>query len=387
MASVDISDDSTKYQEEMEEQYLEEGVEDLDINRENDPHREKKMKGAIQSFMKQMVSSSPNKMSLPICFSESRSLLEKFTDMGNYLDIFLNVPNIESPENRFLEILKFYVSGWFGTHGTRNPFNPVLGEIHHCKWEHRDSSVTEYIAEQISHHPPSSAFCFHNKTKGVLFHSFLSPQSKFWGNSFESSMEGKFIYEIPRFEEEYTVEAPKITVKGVVVGSLTTEVNGCTQLTCKKSGYTAEIEFRGRGLFKNKYCLLAKIKHSNSKKALYTLEGFWNGTINIINQKTAKTELFFDLANKVNHQPILPVDADQPDNFSRKVWKQVIHHLNIDNEDEAQNQKHAVEENQRVLAKSREGKPWTPNLFIKSDTTYLYSKLQDLKKDIKSTSS
>ncbi|KAF2074805.1 hypothetical protein CYY_003908 [Polysphondylium violaceum] len=388
MASIDVSDDSTKYQDEYDEEVLEDGIEDLDIQDDGDDangdKKQPKANNQSSSLVKQFVSSKQPfyKMSLPIKFSEPRSLLEKFTDMGLFLDIFLNASKIESEENRFLEVLKFYISGWIQQREAKNPFNPVIGEVHTCKWVHKDGSTTQYIAEQISHHPPSSAFCFHNKDQGVVFHSYLSPSSKFSGNSFESSMDGKLVYEFPNLDEEYIAEAPKIVVRGVVVGSLSTEVTGSTTLNCKKTGYYAEIEFKGKGLFKNKNSLIAKVRHPSSKKSLYTLEGKWDGTVIILNSKSNSSTLFLDIKND-GLEPILPDEDEQQDNFSRKVWKNVISNINKGNSDEAQNHKHNVEENQRALAKAREGKQWVPVHFNKSENTFHHEKLSEIRKSMK----
>lgn len=68
----------------------------------------------------------------------------------------------------------------------RNPFNPILGEVFKCSYEHPDST-TKYIAEQISHHPPSSAFCVINEDKGMYLTAYIRPSFKFKGNSLEST--------------------------------------------------------------------------------------------------------------------------------------------------------------------------------------------------------
>ncbi|KAN0012645.1 hypothetical protein ACTFIU_007956 [Dictyostelium citrinum] len=380
---TDISDESNiGYEEEGEEEIIED---DLDINNDCDGEDKKKNSG----FLKQFASKQPfYKMSLPISYSEPRSFLEKLTDQGSYLDIFLKVKNIENEEDRFLEILKFYLSGWIQQKIAKSPFNPIIGETYQCKWVHTDGSTTEYIAEQISHHPPSSGFCMYNQQNGVIFHSYLSPTSKFWGNSLENSMEGKLVYEIPSLEEEYIVEAPKIVVKGVLVGSLSTETIGSTNLICKKTGYSAEIEFKGKGLFKSKHSLLVKVKHPSSKKALYTLEGKFDGTVSITSTKTGKTTTFFDINNETIQPTNLP-SHELEENNSRVVWKHVIESLLNNNEDEASKQKTIVEENQRALAKTREGKPWIPKNFIKVDNdddqnnVYYYTKLIEIRKEIK----
>ncbi|KAM9955991.1 hypothetical protein ACTFIW_002203 [Dictyostelium discoideum] len=385
---TDISDESNiGYEEEVEEEIMED---DLDINNDSCDGEDKKKNSG---FLKQFASKQPfYKMSLPISYSEPRSFLEKLSDQGSFLDILLKVKNIENEDDRFLEILKFYLSGWIQQKIAKSPFNPVIGETYQCKWVHKDGSTTEYIAEQISHHPPSSSFCMHNQQNGVIFHSHLSPTSKFWGNSLENSMEGKLVYEIPSLQEEYIVEAPKIVVKGVLVGSLSTETIGSTNLTCKKTGYSAEIEFKGKGLFKSKHSLLVKVKHPSSKKALYTLEGKFDGTVSITSTKTGKTTAFFD----INSDPVQSITSplhELEENNSRVVWKHVIENLLNNNEDEASKQKTIVEENQRNLAKTREGKPWIPKNFIKVDNddnedsanqnvVYYYSKLIEIRKEI-----
>ena len=66
----------------------------------------------------------------------------------------------------------------------RNPFNPTLGEVFKCHYEHSDST-TQYVAEQISHHPPSSAFSVVNEAKGMYLTAFVRPSFKFKGNSLE----------------------------------------------------------------------------------------------------------------------------------------------------------------------------------------------------------
>ncbi|EFA86129.1 pyruvate dehydrogenase E1 alpha subunit [Heterostelium album PN500] len=378
--SVEISsEESQKWNE--EENIEEDGVSDENVN---DTPKDKKMKGAMASLMKQMVSSKQPfyKMSLPICFSEPRSLLEKFTDMGKYFELFINASQQETEEARFLEILKFYLSSWLVQQDVRNPFNPVIGEVFSCHMEHKDGSTTHYHSEQISHHPPSSAFCYTNKKNNAIFHSYLQPTSKFWGNSFESCMDGKLIFELPKYSEEYLVDVPKIAVKGVVLGTLTTEVSGSTVLTCKKTNHTAEIEFKGKGLFKNKNFMIAKVRHPSSKKSLYTLEADWDGKINILNSKTNKTTTFFDINSFKTLDMVVPPVAEQPENFSRRVWGAVIKNINADNEEEAQAQKHLVEEAQRTQAKERieqNNLDWTPKHFIKSDNTYIHSQLSNFK--------
>ena len=46
------------------------------------------------------------------------------------------------------------------------PLNPFLGEIFLGKWQD-DAGTTHLVTEQVSHHPPATAFKIWNDTHGV----------------------------------------------------------------------------------------------------------------------------------------------------------------------------------------------------------------------------
>jgi hypothetical protein len=107
--------------------------------------------------------------------------------------------------------------------GVKNPLNPILGEIFRCHWDFDDSSADQinsnnkypdgfgqttrshYFAEQLSHHPPHSAFVYYNnekvnqnnrvnnllKKQGVAATGNIAPSYvKFYGNSAETKIRG-----------------------------------------------------------------------------------------------------------------------------------------------------------------------------------------------------
>ena len=77
----------------------------------------------------------------------------------------------------------------------KKPYNPILGEVFHCKWDYGDPNkgTTYYYAEQVSHHPPISSFYFVNRKRNWTINVSLRPKSKFLGNSAASIMEGEAI--------------------------------------------------------------------------------------------------------------------------------------------------------------------------------------------------
>lgn len=56
---------------------------------------------------------------------------------------------IESPEERFLQVTRYYLSGWhIKPKGVKKPYNPVLGEHFRCEYEYPDGTKGYYVAEQ-----------------------------------------------------------------------------------------------------------------------------------------------------------------------------------------------------------------------------------------------
>ena len=50
--------------------------------------------------------------------------------------------------------------------GVKKPYNPILGEVFQCQYDWGDAGKTLYVAEQVSHHPPVSAFYSTNRKGG-----------------------------------------------------------------------------------------------------------------------------------------------------------------------------------------------------------------------------
>ena len=73
---------------------------------------------------------------------------------------------------RSLAVLKWWLSTLRGQFGKRDgkrkkPLNPCLGELFIGHWDEEQSGKTEVVVEQISHHPPASAFRIWNEKHKV----------------------------------------------------------------------------------------------------------------------------------------------------------------------------------------------------------------------------
>lgn len=64
----------------------------------------------------------------------------------------------------------------------------------------RDDLGFRLISEQVSHHPPVSAFHAEGLKQDFVFHGSIYPKLKFWGKSVEAEPKGIITLELPKYE-------------------------------------------------------------------------------------------------------------------------------------------------------------------------------------------
>lgn len=95
------------------------------------------------------------------------------------------------------------------------PFNPLLGETYELV---RDDLGFRVVCEQVSHHPPVSAWqaeSDHFRISGSVY-----PRLKFWGKSIEIKPEGTTTLELKSKNEFYTWKNVNCCVHNIIVGKL-----------------------------------------------------------------------------------------------------------------------------------------------------------------------
>ena len=66
-----------------------------------------------------------------------------------------------------------------------------------------------YVAEQVSHHPPISAFFAESADGRILLNASIWTRSKFMGMSVGVTLIGKVTVYLPQFGEEYVFTLPR----------------------------------------------------------------------------------------------------------------------------------------------------------------------------------
>jgi len=123
------------------------------------------------------------------------------------------------------------------------PYNPVLGEVFNVKYELENKTTSTYLCEQVSHHPPITAYYLENKDMQLYFSGYVEPQTSFSINSVNSVLEGKMRMDIEKFQEQYHFKLPIVSCGGIIFGSQTIEIYDSLKIFNFKSNLKVKINF------------------------------------------------------------------------------------------------------------------------------------------------
>lgn len=316
------------------------------------------------------------------CFVlEPRSMLERITDFMNHPQLLIESSIKEDPIHRFMDVVRYFLSCWHvRPKGVKKPFNPVLGEFFRCKWKCPDNSESFYIGEQVSHHPPISAYFYSNPSNNVVVTGSFKPNSNFLGNSIVSWMRGSSsVFFTNRPGEEYVMTYPNYYSRGIIVGSLLMEIGDTATIRCEKSDLECCIEFVTKGFFTGSYNnIQGKVKKISTGEVLYNLKGKWTDSM-FVQKATTKSsgddisgsskELFVNVKRLAVIGKLVNPLENQDRQESRKLWSSLAKCIKEKDFSQAQVEKSKVEGEQRHLDKLRveEGVEWRAKFFYRCE--------------------
>ncbi|KAG5288813.1 oxysterol-binding protein [Histoplasma capsulatum G186AR] len=312
------------------------------------------------------------RVTLPTFILEPRSMLERITNFMAHPETLLPMPEIDDPVQRFVSVVRFYLSGWhIKPPGVKKPLNPILGETFTCYWDYEDGTRSYYISEQTSHHPPKSSYFFMAPEHHIRIDGTLKPRSKFLGNSAASMMEGIAILSFlnrgePGKGERYIVTQPNMYARGILWGKMKYELGDHSVIRCPENNLSADIEFKTKGYFSGTYNAIGgMIKDDRTGEILYELSGLWNGEMFIKRVASGQKELLFNATNAKHTPPLVRPLEEQEPHESQRLWNSTVQALIARNHDLATEEKTKIEEMQRLEASKRleDGVEWRPKLF------------------------
>lgn len=181
----------------------------------------------------------------------------------------------QEPLERFIIALKWYLSHLHEGEAaitTRKPFNPVLDEVHHAWVDYKEprnqaqfakhakggnapDSWSTFVGEQVSHHPPVTAWRIENAAHGLRLDCSAGfqvrppfplspshpPEVRFGSNSASVVVLGPLVVSTGKDTFVVSQSVPNLTIKNVVWGTKYIMYEGKFELYSPESGYRAEI--------------------------------------------------------------------------------------------------------------------------------------------------
>ncbi|KAG6463326.1 hypothetical protein O3G_MSEX013808 [Manduca sexta] len=329
------------------------------------------------------------KVVLPTFILERRSLLEMYADSFAHPDQFVKIVDQPTPRDRMVQVVRWYLSSYHAGRKSqvgKKPYNPILGEVFRCHWDmdgmpennaNNDKEVGDgpvpwctadqlsFVAEQVSHHPPISAFYAEHVNKRIQFEAWVWTKSKFLGLSVGVHNIGKGTVTLLDTGEEYTLTFPNGYGRSILTVPWI-ELGGSVVIECVQTGHKANIEFLTKPFYGGKkHRVTCEVFAGADKKPYYTAQGEWNTRMDGRWTETGRSEVLFEVSNmKPRRKRVAPVSR-QAAHESRRVWRHVTCALRAADCDAATRAKRSVEQHQRDALKQREanGEKWLTQLF------------------------
>ncbi|CAG7965615.1 unnamed protein product [Penicillium olsonii] len=342
-------------------------------------------KGSWTSFLKSIASFNGDLSSLtaPPFILSTTSLTEYSAYWAEHPAVFVAPAKEADPAKRALLVLKWFLSTLHQQYCSRSeklgsekkPLNPFLGELFIGKWE-GDAEVgeTNLVSEQVSHHPPATAYAIRNEKNGVELQGYNAQKASFSSTILVKQI-GHALYTLtpPGSEEkeQYLITLPNLHIESLIYGSPFVELEKSAKIV-SSSGYVSKIDFSGKGWLsgkKNTFTASLFKESEGEKKPLYTVDGQWSDKFTI---KDARSKDAIDSwSSKEN--PVTPLTLaplEQQDLWeSRRAWSDVAANIQKGDMDAVSGYKSRIENAQRELrsAEKQEGREWERRFFNRID--------------------
>lgn len=288
----------------------------------------------------------------------------------------------KDPAKRAMLVLKWFLTTLKQQYASRSeqygnekkPLNPFLGELFLGKWED-DAGLTELISEQVSHHPPATAYSIRNARSGVHLEGYNAQKATF-SKTINIKQIGHAVLSFPSptepgVTERYLISLPSLHIEGLIWGAPFIELDGASYIA-SSTGFTAKIDYAGKGwLSGKKNSVVASLYPTGDEKnVLYNVTGQWTKTFEIYsgpaksNSAASLVETYDAAANPISELVVAPLE-DQHPLESRRAWAKVAAAIAKGDMETVSIEKGKIENAQReARARERaEGRVWVRRYF------------------------
>ncbi|KRZ25443.1 Oxysterol-binding protein-related protein 2 [Trichinella pseudospiralis] len=193
----------------------------------------------IWSILKHSLGTDLSRLSIPVVFNEPLTFLQRISEYMEYSELISKAVNETNALMR-MEVtfaVSALASNW---QRVGKPFNPILGET----YELDCSNTTGFriCCEQVSHHPPISAF--HVEGDGFKFYGSIHPKIKLKGQGLEIVPNGILTLELLKQNDVYTWSNVNCSVKNIIIGKMQIELQGTMEIVSHRSGLKCTLQFK-----------------------------------------------------------------------------------------------------------------------------------------------
>ncbi len=321
---------------------------------------------------------------MPAVFSYPYSALELGMFRGlRFSELLFDALKLTDPMERLAKVLAFCCTSSENTPFNKKPLNPVLGEELTCWTIQRDGSRTVFRAEQVSHHPPVSAFYMFNETAPVSFECNVEMTPVFHGNSATISTKGFGAVRLGTETYELSKYIPDLRIESCVFGTRRQVWRGEWELSCKESGLAVVLNFSENkqsvgwfsgGEYVNEVSGFAFRLSDEKKTPVATFSGLAGERLSMQKGKE-KERVIMDFATLKSQEIHFMAYHRTPPNDSLRVWQKVTQSILHDDMKKADQAKSVVEDNARKLRKERDAteQAFATKYFVLKDDRWVHT--------------
>ncbi len=304
-----------------------------------------------------------SRISLPAVFSYPYSALELGMFRGlRFSELLFEAAKEKDPVERLAKVLAFCSTSGENTPFNKKPLNPVHGEELTCWTFQKDGSRTVFRAEQVSHHPPVSAFYMFSEASPISFECNVEMTPVFHGNS--ATIATKGFGEVKLGGETYQLSkyVPDLRIESCVFGTRRQVWRGEWELTCKETGLAVVLNFSenkqsagwfGGGEYVNEVSGFAYQLSDEKKAPVATFSGLAGERL-VMQRPKEKEKAIMDFKTLKAQEVHFMAYNRTPPNDSLRIWNKVTAAIVADDMKKADQAKSVVEDNARKLRKERE---------------------------------
>ena len=311
------------------------------------------------SMLADMLKSiTKDKIELPIQYNEPLSMLQKLCERFQY-SYLLNKASSHQDKLFQLGYICGFLLGEVALNINRilKPFNPILGE----SYEFYDNNLKyRYFSEQVSHHPPISAYICESEDFVVFGDSRCKSKFKMFKGAMEIVFSNRTHLIFKTTNDHFTYSKPFMYLKGLIMGKPRYDFAGVINIINHNTDDKLELEFFEEG---KKNCPNGYVEgkiFTKNKEVKYHLKGSWLSSLYLIEIKnndekelrnvdfnySVKYALKYTLSNQgfntssgnVNGNPNIIIyevwnihDDDFTKNFNENDYKVSNYAINLNN--------------------------------------------------------